>query len=39
MDDFNNVNIVDTKEETDKKCPQCGGVMNFNPATGNLKCP
>lgn len=39
MDDFNDVNIVDTREETDKKCPQCGGVMDFNPATGNLKCP
>lgn len=39
MDDFNDMNIVDTKEETDKKCPQCGGVMDFNPATGNLKCP
>lgn len=39
MDDFNDMNIVDTKEETDKKCPQCGGVMDFNPSTGNLKCP
>lgn len=39
MDDFNNLNIVDTKEETDKKCPQCGGIMDFNPSTGNLKCP
>lgn len=39
MDDFNDMNIVDTKEETDKKCPQCGGVMDFDPATGNLKCP
>lgn len=39
MDDINDINIVDTKEETDKKCPQCGGVMDFNPATGNLKCP
>ena len=39
MDDFNDINIVDTKEETDKKCPQCGGVMDFDPASGNLKCP
>ena len=39
MDDFSDINIVDTKEETDRKCPQCGGVMDFNPATGNLKCP
>lgn len=36
MDD---INIVDTEEETDKKCPQCGGVMDFDPASGNLKCP
>ena len=35
-EDFSNLNIVDTKEETDKKCPQCGGVMDFDPATGNL---
>lgn len=39
MDDFNNINITDTKEETDKKCPQCGGVMDFDPASGKLKCP
>lgn len=39
MDDFNDINIADTKEETDKKCPQCGGVMDFNPSSGNLKCP
>lgn len=39
MDDFNDMNIVDTKEETDKKCPQCGGVMDFDPASGRLKCP
>lgn len=28
-----------TNEETDKKCEACGGVMDFDPATGNLKCP
>ncbi|MCH5268947.1 MAG: hypothetical protein J1E62_11495 [Lachnospiraceae bacterium] len=39
MADFNEMNVVDTIEETDKKCPQCGGVMDFNPATGGLKCP
>lgn len=39
MDEFNDMNLTETKEETDKKCPQCGGVMDFNPATGNLKCP
>lgn len=31
--------VVSTLEETDKKCPQCGGVMDFDPATGGLKCP
>ncbi len=31
--------IVDTKKETDKKCPQCAGVMTFHPDTGNMKCP
>lgn len=30
---------VQTKDETDKKCPQCGGVMEFDPATGGMKCP
>ena len=30
---------VKTKEETDKKCPACGGVMDFDPATGGLLCP
>lgn len=39
MEEFNNANVVDTIEETDKKCPQCGGVMDFNPSTGKLKCP
>lgn len=30
---------VSTKEETDKKCPSCGGVMDFDPVTGGLSCP
>jgi len=30
---------VDTKRETDKKCPSCGGTMDFNPKTGGLTCP
>jgi len=33
------MNIVKTKEETDKKCPQCAGVMDFDPVTNHLKCP
>lgn len=28
-----------TMEETDKKCPSCGGVMDFDPQTGGLACP
>ena len=28
-----------TKEETDRKCPDCGGVMDFDPKTGGLACP
>lgn len=28
-----------TKEETDKKCPSCGGVMDFDAQTGGLLCP
>jgi hypothetical protein len=27
---------VDTKRETDQKCPSCGGTMDFNPKTGGL---
>ncbi len=30
--------VVKTMDETDKKCPECGGVMNFDPATGGLLC-
>ncbi len=30
---------TETLKETDKKCPSCGGVMNFDPATGGLFCP
>lgn len=28
-----------TMEETDKKCPCCGGIMDFDPSTGTLHCP
>lgn len=30
---------VSTMEETDKKCPSCFGVMDFDPETGGLSCP
>ncbi len=28
-----------TEQVTDKKCPSCGGVMDYNPGNGNLTCP
>jgi len=31
--------VVSTKEETDKKCPCCGGIMDFDPKVGKLHCP
>ena len=31
--------IGNTMRETDKKCPNCGGTMDFYPATGKLRCP
>lgn len=42
MSEFDtNLDVVtaSTMEETDKKCPSCGGVMDFDPATGGLSCP
>lgn len=46
MSDFENLNfedaeakIVDTLKETDRKCPSCAGVMDFDPNTGGLSCP
>lgn len=30
---------VATMQQTDKKCPACGGVMDFDPASGGLLCP
>lgn len=41
-DEFNSFeepNIVATMKETDKKCPCCGGTMDFDPKTGGLLCP
>ncbi|MFZ2539413.1 MAG: hypothetical protein WAX04_10990 [Oscillospiraceae bacterium] len=32
-------NVVETKEETDEKCDDCGGAMDFDPSTGGLLCP
>ena len=30
---------VATREETDKKCHCCGGIMDFDPSSGMLHCP
>ncbi len=35
---FDESTITDTLKETDKKCPNCDGVMNFDPATGGMLC-
>lgn len=37
--DEENIQQTNTKKETDRKCPDCGGTMNFDPATGGLYCP
>ena len=42
MSEFNtdlDAKTVSTLDETDKKCPCCGGVMDFDPKTGGLCCP
>ncbi|MDO4294331.1 MAG: hypothetical protein Q4C65_14040 [Eubacteriales bacterium] len=28
-----------TRRETDRKCPDCGATMDFDPDTGGLACP
>lgn len=33
------LNKAKTMQETDKKCPNCGGIMDFDPASGMLHCP
>lgn len=33
------VTEAQTLEQTDKKCPACGGTMDFDPKTGALLCP
>ncbi|MDO4965567.1 MAG: hypothetical protein Q4E51_02575 [Lachnospiraceae bacterium] len=37
-DDYD-LNKAATMQETDRKCPQCGGTMDFDPALGKLHCP
>ncbi len=35
----NEANLTKTLDETDRKCPNCGGVMDYDAATKGLKCP
>ena len=41
MDSNNETNVTQasTLKETDKKCPKCGGVMDFDPNIGGMACP
>lgn len=32
-------NRVDTIEQTDRKCPQCGATMDYSPQSGGMFCP
>jgi len=34
-----NADKAKTMAETDRKCPQCGATMDFDPTTGGLYCP
>ena len=38
-DDYENAEKTSTLKETDRKCPACGGTMDYDPATGGLHCP
>ena len=38
-EDVMNAQRVDTRKATDRKCPQCGATMDFDPTTGGLYCP
>lgn len=38
-EEFANAEKTSTLKETDRKCPACGGTMDFDPATGGLHCP
>ena len=37
-EDVMNAEKVDTMKATDRKCPQCGATMDFDPSTGGLYC-
>ena len=37
--EYENAEKTSTLKETDRKCPACGGTMDFDPKTGGLHCP
>lgn len=37
--DGEEINNVKTLNETDRKCPQCGGTMDYDPALKKMHCP
>lgn len=42
MADYDEIISADkakTMQETDRKCPQCGATMDYDPTTGGLYCP
>jgi len=39
MDEYSEPQMAATEKDTDKKCPNCGGTMDYDPATRGLKCP
>ncbi len=38
LDEQYEMNLEETLDETDKKCPACGGTMDFDPKTWKLLC-
>jgi len=38
FDDFQNIKSEVTEKETDKKCPNCGATVTFDPALGKMHC-
>ena len=34
-----NQTVASTQKETDRKCPACGGTMDYDPVSKKLKCP
>lgn len=38
-DGVEEVGTESTEKETDRKCPDCGGAMDFDPSTGGITCP